>query len=337
VTAAELARLAEELGIDAIGATAAEPYESTQQHIVERRARGLFADLRFTMAQPEVSCHPETLLPGARTVVSAALCYYADGPEPAPGEGRMPRYTWSDAYAELREKLDQLGGKLGAPYRVLVDANQHVDREAAARSGVGFYGKNTLLITRRHGSWVVLGTLVTTAELEPTAPLDADCGSCRLCIDACPTAALDEPGTLDTNRCLSYWTQSKHSIPEPYREALDDRVYGCDICQDVCPWNRGIEKRRGEEAPRADAEPTVSLVDWLEAEDADLRVRYGRLFVPRNDPRYLRRNALVALGNNGRAEDQHIARRYASSGDPLLREHAEWALARLGERQDPRA
>jgi epoxyqueuosine reductase len=332
MTARELERLAEELGIDAIGATPAEPYEETEQHIVERRAQGLFADLRFTMAQPEVSCHPETLLRGARTVISAALCYYADGPEPAPGEGRMPRYTWHDAYAELREKLDELGRRLDAEYRVLVDANQHVDREAAARSGVGFYGKNTLLITRRHGSWVVLGTIVTTAELGPTPPLDLDCGSCRLCIDACPTGALDDPGTVDANRCLSYWTQSKHSIPQAYREELGDRVYGCDICQDVCPWNRGIEKRRADEPLPAQAEPTVSLVDWLEAEDADLRVRYERLFVPRNDPRYLRRNALVALGNNGRPGDRELAERYVRSDDPMLREHAEWACERLEER-----
>jgi epoxyqueuosine reductase len=332
MTARELEQLADELGIDAIGATPAEPYEGTEQHILDRRARGLFADLRFTMAQPEVSCHPESLLTGARTVVSAALCYYAPAPEPAPGEGRMPRYTWTDAYAELREKLDALGRRLGAEYRVLVDANQHVDREAAARSGVGFYGKNTLLITRKHGSWVVLGTLITTAELEPTSPLDLNCGSCRLCIDACPTGALDDPGVVDANRCLSYWTQSKHSIPEPYREELDDRVYGCDICQDVCPWNRGIEKRRADELPAPEAEPTVSLVDWLEADDADLRVRYERLFVPRNDPRYLRRNALVALGNNGAPEHRAMLERYANSDDPMLREHAAWALTRLSER-----
>jgi epoxyqueuosine reductase len=334
MTAAELERLAEELGLDAVGATAAEPYRETEQHIRERRERGLFADLRFTMAQPDVSCHPESLLPGARTVVSAALCYYALGPEPGPGQGRMPRYTWTDAYDELRTKLDELGRRIGADYRVLVDANQHVDREAAARSGVGFYGKNTLLITRKHGSWVVLGTLVTTAELEPTAPLDLDCGSCRLCIDACPTGALDEPGTVDANRCLSYWTQSKHTIPGPYREELGDRVYGCDICQDVCPWNRGIEKRRAGDPLPPKAEPTVSLVDWLEAEDADLRIRYERLFVPRNDPRYLRRNALIALGNNGTPEHRELAERYATSDDPMLRDHATWAVDRLDARHN---
>ncbi|HET8652571.1 MAG TPA: tRNA epoxyqueuosine(34) reductase QueG [Gaiellaceae bacterium] len=333
MTARELELLAEELGLDAIGATPAEPYMDTERHIAERKRRGLFADLRFTMAQPDVSCHPETLLPGARTVVSAALCYYGEGPEPGPGEGRLPRYAWTDAYAALRDRLDRLGRRLGGEYRVLVDANQHVDREAAARSGVGFYGKNTMLITRRHGSWVVLGTLVTTQELEPTPPLGLDCGSCRLCIDACPTNALDEPGVLDTNRCLSYWTQSRHSMPEPVRVALEDRVYGCDICQDVCPWNRGVEKRRAETLPEG-AETHVSLVDWLEAEDADLRVRYERLFVPRNDPRYLRRNALVALGNAGEAEHRPLAQHYAESDDELLREHAEWALSRLAARQN---
>jgi epoxyqueuosine reductase len=285
--------------------------------------------MRFTMAQPEVSCHPETLLPGARTVVSAALCYYAPAPQPGPGEGTLPRYTWFDAYAELREKLDALGRRLGGAYPVLVDANQHVDREAAARAGVGFYGKNTMLITRRFGSWVVLGTVVTNVELEPTPPLSLDCGECRLCIDACPTGALDEPGVLDATRCLSYWTQAPGTIPEPYREKLADQVYGCDICQDVCPWNRGIERRRADEPPPAGAEPHVSLVEWLEAGDDELAERYDRLYVPRNDPRYLRRNALVALGNSGGPEHATAIEPYLEDADPLLREHAQWALGRL--------
>ncbi len=215
---------------------------------------------------------------------------------------------------------------------MLVDANQHVDREGAVRAGIGFYGKNTMLITRRHGSWVVLGTLVTQVEIEATPQLELDCGSCRLCIDACPTGALDEPGTLDATRCLSYWTQAPEPIPDQYRSELGDSVYGCDICQDVCPWNRGIEGRRAQGPVPEGAEPHVSLVDWLEASDDDLRCRYDRLYFPKNDPRYLRRNALVALGNTGRPEHRPLLERYVESADDLLREHAAWALARLEER-----
>ena len=253
MTTVELDRLAEELGIDAIGAAPAAPYTETELQIRERRARGLFADMRFTMAQPEVSCHPETLLPGARTVVAAALCYYAPAAPPGPGEGRLPRYTWSDRYAELREKLDALGARLGGSYRVLVDANQHVDREGAVRAGVGFYGKNTMLITRRHGSWVVLGTLVTDVEVEPTPPLELDCGDCRLCIDACPTGALDEPGTLDANRCLSYWTQAPAADPG----GLPGAAGGHGLRLRHLPGRLPLEPRR-REAPRGTIPRTES-------------------------------------------------------------------------------
>ena len=332
MTAAQLAQVAHELGIDVVGAASAAPYEETERHILERRARGLFADMRFTMARPEVSCHPEALLESARTVVSAALCYWAPGPQPAPGEARLPRYTWSDAYTDLRERLDTLGQRLGGAYRVLVDENDHVDREGAARSGVGFYGKNTMLITRNHGSWVVLGTLVTDVEIESTPVLSLDCGQCRLCIDACPTGALDEPGVLDATRCLSYWTQAPEPVPDAYRADLRDMVYGCDVCQDVCPWNRGVEKRRAGAEPAPDAEPMVSLKNWLTGDGEELRDRYRRLYVPRNDPRWLRRNALLALGNTGRPDDAPDAEAYLDSDDEMLRETAAWALQRIAAR-----
>jgi epoxyqueuosine reductase len=332
MTAAELERLAEELELDVVGAAPVSAYGETERHIRERKARGLFADMRFTMAQPEVSCHPETLLEDARTVVSAAYCYYAPEPALGQGEGRLARYTWHDGYAVLRERLDELGRRLGGEYRVLVDANQHVDREAAARSGVGFYGKNTMLITRRHGSWAVLGTLVTTAAVEATPPLELDCGSCTLCVEACPTGALDEPGLVDSTKCLSYWTQAPAAIPEDYRAELGAQVYGCDICQDVCPWNRGIEKRRADNSVPAGAEPHVSLADWLQADGASLTQRYDRLYVPKNDARYLRRNALVALGNTGGVADLPLAQPFLEGDDELLREQAEWAVGRIEER-----
>jgi epoxyqueuosine reductase len=332
MTGAELSELAAELGIDVVGATPAEPYAQTEGDIRDRRERGLFADMRFTMARPEVSCHPERLLEGARTVVAAALCYVTESPARGPDEGRLPRYTWRDEYATLRNRLDALGRRLGGKYRVLVDDNDHVDRAAAVGAGVAFYGKNTMAITRRHGSWVVLGVLVTDLEIEPTPALELDCGECRLCIEACPTGALDEPGTLDSTKCLSYWSQAPAAIPDAYRSEMNDMVYGCDICQDVCPWNRGVERRRRAARPEPDAEPTVSLLEWLSRDGEELVERFDRLYVPRNDPRWLRRNALIAAGNVGSSSLRPVVEQYEESPDPILADAARWAIARIDER-----
>jgi epoxyqueuosine reductase len=333
MTGAELSRLGEEVGLDVVGAAPAEPYVDAERNIGERRERGLFADMRFTMSRPEVSCHPELLVPGARSVIAAALCYYSPGPSPGIDEARLPRYTWRDEYAVLRERLDRLGRRIGGTFRVLVDESEHVDREAAVRAGIAFYGKNTLAITKRHGSWVVLGALVTDVEIEPAQALGLDCGECRLCIDACPTGALDEPGVLDATKCLSYWTQAPHSIPEAYRAELGNLVYGCDVCQEVCPWNRGVEKRRRDTRAPAEATPVVSIREWLERPGDELVSELDRLYVPRNDPRWLRRNALVAAGNSGSSAILPLVESEVAGEDPMLAETAAWALERIRERR----
>jgi len=238
-------------------------------------------------------------------VVAAAHSYAR--PEPAkPGDeprGRLPRYTRRDEYAVLRDRLRALGEHLrelsGARFVVHVDANWHVDREAAVRSGIAVPGKNTMAITRRHGSWVVLGVLVTDADLAAThadaetAAWDA-CGECRACIDACPTGAILEEGALDARLCLSYLSQSR--LDElPFAEAFEDRVYGCDICQDVCPWNRGAERRAGELEPDDADDVFPRLADWLDSPPDALAERYRRLYVPDLDGRHLQRDAGVAL------------------------------------------
>jgi epoxyqueuosine reductase len=332
MTDAELARLATEVGLDAVGVAPAVAYEDTERHIRERLERGLFADMRFTMARPHVSCHPESLVEGARSVVAGALCYYRDGPAPGVDEGKLPRYTWRDEYARLRERLDELGRRLGGSYRVLVDDNDHVDRAAAVRAGIAFYGKNTMAITRRHGSWIVLGVLVTDVEIEPSPPLELDCGDCRICIDACPTGALDEPGVLDAEKCLSYWSQAPASIPDGYRAEIGDMVYGCDICQDVCPWNRGIEKRRRGVGGNEPVSGNEALAEWLERDGDELVEAFDRLYVPRNHPRWLRRNALLAAGNVGSPALMALVNRYADDPDPVLEDTARWALARMRAR-----
>ena len=327
MTAAELSRLAAEVGLDVVGAAPAEPYEATERHIRERKERGLFADLRFTMAWPEV------LSPGAARGGSAdgrvggALLLRARA-----GTGGRTRGASRMAGRVLGapEPADRARRALGGAHRVLVDANDHVDREAAVRAGVAFYGKNTMAITRRFGSWVVLGTLVTDVEIETAPRLELDCGSCRLCIDACPTGALDEPGVLDATKCLSYWTQAPKPIPRTIE--LGDSVYGCDICQDVCPWNRGVEKRRRGSSPPDEAMPVVSLLGWLERDGDELAAELDRLYVPRNDARWLRRNALVAAGNVGTAELVPAVERLAAGDDPMLQDAAVWALDRMSER-----
>ena len=301
------------LGIDACGVCRAEPYGRAERTIADRAARGLFADMGFTMRRPDRSCHPETLLRDARSVVAAAQSYARPEP-PKPDDeprGRMPRYARRDEYALLRAKLRALGRGLkrrapGARFAVYVDANAHVDREAAARAGIAVFGKNTLSITRRHGSWVVLGALVTDAELSvtqaaPEQPAWDACGECRACIDACPTDAIAEDGfELDARRCLSYLSQSR--IPElPFGEAFEDRVYGCDICQDVCPWNRGAERRSADLEPDSVDAVYPLLAGWLESDPAELAARYRGLYVPERDGRHLQRNARLALANSAAA------------------------------------
>ena len=324
----DLAALVRDDGL-VVGAAPAAPYVESEAAIRAGRTLGRFADMRFTMHQPERSCHPEVLLRGARTVVSALLPVWQPAPQrPAGAVGRLPRYAWGDPYATLRAALRRVRDALradGARAMVLVDANHHVDRAGARAAGLTFAGKNTLAIAPGLGSFVAIGTVVTDAALVagPPQPVRDGCGSCTRCVDACPTGALDEPGTLDATRCLSYWTQSRRAAPPDVAAALDDRVYGCDICQDVCPYNAGPARRGAAREPEGEA--WVSLADWLAADDASLSTRYERLYVPDRDPRYLRRNALVALAN-GPAEHRGLAAPFADLSDATLRGPARRAL-----------
>ena len=295
-------------GIDACGVCRAEPYRRAEQAIGERSALGLFADMGFTMRRPDRSCHPDLALRNARSVVAVAHSYARPQPEKPDDEprGRMPRYARRDEYAVLRDRLRELGAWLrelvpGSRFVVHVDSNGHVDREAAVRAGIAVFGKNTLAITRRHGSWVVLGALITDVELAPThdvpeQPAWDACGECRACIDACPTGAIVDDGVLDARSCLSYLSQSRLA-QLPHATEFEDRVYGCDICQDVCPWNRGPELRAAALDGDGVDEAYPPLEGWLSADPEQLAERYRRLYVPDLDGRFLQRNARVALAN----------------------------------------
>jgi epoxyqueuosine reductase len=298
--------------------------------------------MHFTYGRPERSTRPERALPGARSLVVGARGYRrADPPPPDRPSGAVARYARSDHYGALRDGLAAVAGRLEADgwrTRVLCDDNALVDRAAAHRAGLGWYGKSANLLLEGRGSWFVLGAVVTDAPLPPAAEPVADgCGPCTRCLDACPTGAIVAPGVVDARRCLAWLVQAPGPFPLEHRTALGDRLYGCDVCQEVCPPNR-VEDRRTPPPPDDDGngdggEAWVDLVDLLGRSDDELLARHGRWYVPRRQPRYLRRNALVVLANVGDGRDRTVAGAVAdalASTDPLLRGHAAWAAERLG-------
>jgi len=338
VLAERLRAVGRAAGLDALGFAQAVPFTSTRDDLVDRRARGLHGGMQFTYRDPDRSTDPTRIVDGARTLVVGARSYRRRAPDldQPRAAGRVAAYAWRDHYGDLRTALSEVAAALtgaGWQARVVLDDNALVDREAAVRAGLGWYGRNSMVLLPGAGSEFVLGSVVTDADLPVAGDRVPDgCGPCRRCEDACPTGAIVAPGVIDARRCLAWLVQATGSFPVEHREALGDRIYGCDECQDVCPVNRrsaGV----GVTAAEADARPAVDLVDLLEAGDDELLEAHGRWYVPRRDPRYLRRNALVALGNTARHDDDEAVRaieRYATGEDELLAEHARWALARIG-------
>lgn len=337
--AAELRRIGTDAGLDAVGIAPATPFEETRRHLEARKAGGLHGGMQFTYRNPARATDPSRLVPGAAAIVVGARHYLHREPAPAGAnpKGRVARYSWRDHYAPLREALGAIGNRLvteGYRGRVVADDNALVDREAAYRAGLGWYGKNTNLLLPGRGSWFVLGAVVTDAPLPPAErPVTDGCGSCTRCLPACPTGALVAPGVLDARRCLAWLVQAPGVFPVEYRIALGDRMYGCDDCQDVCPVNLKGERTAEPPAAEPDDEAAVDVLAVLAATDDELLRRYGRWYIPGREPRYLRRNALLILGNTGDPKDPAVVDALQAAlghPDPLLRAHAVWAAARLG-------
>jgi epoxyqueuosine reductase len=325
-------------GLDALGVTSAAPFPETRRHLEERKAAGLHGGMRFTYRRPEVSSDPARALPDAQALVIAARSYLADDPgaardDPGP-QGRVARYAWRDHYRDLRDALTAVAEVLrdaGWTARVLADDNAMVDRAAAQRAGIGWFGKNANLLLPGRGSWYVLGGIVTSAPLlGEDAPVEDGCGTCRRCLDGCPTGAIVAPGVVDARRCLAWILQDEGPFPRQHRVALGDRVYGCDDCQEVCPINR---RSATVTVQPLTVRPRAPLLALLDPDDAVVLGWADRWYIPRREVRYVRRNALVALGNTGPADDPGVEgalRHHLAHPDPLLRSHAVWAAARLG-------
>jgi epoxyqueuosine reductase len=364
------------LGFDAVGIAPADPPPHAG-FLREWLAHGYAGEMAWIARRAEEREDPRRVLPGARSIVAVALVYdmppsAAQPSEAAPasearseaqpsevmraearsepkasgviGTARIARYAGGADYHDvLGQRLRSLASAIealapGARTRSYVDTGPVLERPVAARAGLGWIGKNTLLIHPRLGSYLFLGVVLTDLTLAPDAPEPDHCGSCRACLDACPTGAFPEPFVLDASRCLSYTTiELRSAIPEPLREAQADWVFGCDVCQQVCPWNTRARRvvpedaggMRAELAPRppwrGPALAALLALDepaWAEATRGTALRRAKR--------RGLLRNALVAAGNSGDLTLVPALRRHAEGDDALLSAHARWALARLG-------
>ena len=368
------------LGFDMARITGAQGFAEAERVIKERIAEGLMDGLPwFTEERAAVSCHPDTLLPEAQSIISLAMFYLTEQSDDQEGNtprGRVSRYAWGDDYHEvIKPKLQQFavwlreyahGEPVGAGVeqgrdgelastradletRIFVDTGRMVDRAVAQRAGLGWYGKNTNILTKGWGSWVFLAEIVTNLPLAVDTPIKASCGHCEICLHACPTQALPAPYVLDNTRCISYLTiELRGSIPLELRPLMGNLIFGCDICQQVCPVNQVVEKRLGFRAngahpvsmrqheefrPRVGIGSSPELIPLLSLTDEQFRERFRLSPIRRTKRRGLLRNVCVALGNSGDRQAVPALIGALHDDESLVRGHAAWALGRLGGEQ----
>ncbi len=336
--------LARDCGFDLAGISRAVPVpEADWFH--RWVASGMAGEMTYlTDHRADIRCDPRRLLPSARSVISVGKRYR--GPEPLstefdePGRAWISRYAWGEDYHRvLRRGLRGLARRLAAEagefdWKICVDTAPFLDAAYARHAGLGWIGKNTCLINEKQGSWFFLGALLVSLELEPDGPAPDRCGSCTRCIEACPTGAIvPDPAaplgwSVDARRCISYLTiELRGAVPEELREPMGRHVFGCDICQDVCPWNRRAPKDRDAAfAPQHFAPPLERLASLTEEQ---FREMFRGTPITRARYQGFLRNVAVAMGNSRNLAYRGALERLAASADPLISGHARWALRRL--------
>jgi epoxyqueuosine reductase len=331
-----------ELGFDACRFTSAHAPASAPlfQQWLAARNHGEMSWLERTAGK---RADPQKVLPGARTVIVLAVSYAQDaerGQASAPSPGVVARYArfadYHDVLARsLKELADWVNHLGGAETRSLwyVDTGPVLERDFAQRAGLGFVGKHTNVISRQFGNWIFLAEILTTLELEPDGPEENHCGKCTRCLAACPTQAIVAPFKLDARKCISYLTiELKGSIPVELRPAIGNRVFGCDDCLAVCPWNRFARAGRLMQAHARGDLRQPDLLEWLQLDDAAFKAKFAGSPLVRPKRRGLLRNVCVALGNIGDAAALPALRRAAGDPEPLIAEHARWAIEQIQAR-----
>jgi epoxyqueuosine reductase len=334
--------LAREVGFDLVGISAVVPPPHGES-FAEWLRRGFAGEMGYMERGAETRLHPGNFLPWAKAIVSVALNYYVplhreDAPEDGL-RGWISRYAWGDDYHTIMEDrlaalLERIRAEVGPAVegRAYVDTGPVLERDFSALAGVGWIGKNTTIIHPRRGSWFFLGELFVSLDLESDRPIRDRCGQCDLCIRACPTGALVGPYLLDGRRCISYLTiELKGSIPRDLRPLVGDHIFGCDICQDVCPYNVKATPSDEERFWPRDGHFVPDLIPLLALTDEEFRRRFRGSAVRRTKRRGLLRNVAVALGNGRRIEAvPALTRALFEDPEPLVRGHAAWALGRIG-------
>ncbi len=346
---------ARECGFDLVRVTGAEEFDCDREAALERISNGQMDGLPwFTQARVKRGTNPRELLSGARSIICLGLSYLHhedtwDGDlDATPGAGKLARYAWVKDYhramkRRMREFVRGVEGRLHTPIsaRWYVDDGPMLDRAAAARAGLGWFGKSTNILTSSHGSWIFLGQIITDLDLEADTALKKTCGACVRCIDACPTGAIVAPYVVDNTRCISYLTiENRGGIPTDLRSLVGNLVFGCDICQDVCPVNRKANSPASpiELAPAlvtgtAGAVGLLDLIALLEMTEPEFKDRFQGTSVMRAKHSGMQRNACVALGNLGQAQAVPALSRALREASDVVRGHAAWALGRIGTPQ----
>ena len=337
-----------ELGFDRVGVARAGP-SPTASYYRAWLAAGRAGSMTYLHRNVELRENPARLLPGARSVLCVALNYQPRAQrEPAPGggsSGRVAQYVCGADYHRvlrgmLRELMARLRERLAEPfeYRVFTDTGPILERELAAAAGLGWIGKNTMLLHERFGSYLFLGEALTTLELEPDTPVSDHCGNCTRCLDACPPRAFPEPYQLDASRCISYFTiEHRGDVPAEFHEQIGDWVYGCDICQQVCPFNSHAPKATHPEITADRIPERLPLLDLLKLRSGEYRRLTDGTAARRVRRNMWRRNAAIALGNAGQLsekEKQALAEACADE-DPIVRSAAQRTLEKARRSSQP--
>ncbi|HLG97447.1 MAG TPA: tRNA epoxyqueuosine(34) reductase QueG [Bryobacteraceae bacterium] len=342
VTRAEAKAAARECGFALAGVTPAVPLEEDSRRYLDWVERGMAGKMGYlTDRRAQVRTDPRLLLASARSIICVGKLY--NGPSTRSTDwadrerGWVSRYAWGDDYHDvMRDALERLARRLGEvhEWKICVDTAPLLERSYAREAGLGWIGKNTCLINQEVGSWVFLGEILTSLELEPDSPPADRCGTCTRCIEACPTQAIAPAGyEIDARRCIPYFTiELRGTVPEEMRSGIGQHVFGCDICQDVCPWNR--------RAPVAD-EPAFeprhfapALQDLAAMTEDEFREMFRASPIQRAKYSGFLRNVAIAMGNSGQEKFREPLEKMAELPDEIVAEHARWALARLGANND---